>query len=426
VRAIVAIAGGPGQRSMFFADPVMNAMTRAMLGRVYTGAADTGETLTTIDRITDGDLASWAHEWEATAERVAAIGADCVRQGRRISGRNALVRAATYYATCVVVADGCAEPDLVLARTFASYRRCWERYLGLLDNPPEPLDIPYEGTTMPGWFFPAPAPGQGPRPTLVMVNGADGAASYLWPGYGSEASARGYHVVVFDGPGQQRMLFERGIGFRPDFEHVLTPVVDATLRLPGVDPRRLGLYAVSQGGYWAPRALAFEHRFAAAVIDDGVVDVSEAWRAMLTPQLGELLASGARDAFDAAIEQLPANAKRTFTWRAKPYGCASFFDTFCEAARYRITPELAAQITTPVLIADPDDESYFAGQPQRLYDMIPGEKTLVRFTAAEGAAGHCEPMARSLAAQRFFDYLDDHLGRTDAEERPGALPRRRA
>lgn len=399
-----------GNRSTFFTDPVMNSMTRAMLGRVYTGAADTGETLTTIDRISDGDLASWAHEWEATADRVAVIGDDCARKGHRISGRNALLRAATYYATCVVVADGCAEPERVLARAFAAYRRCWEQYLALLDNPPEPLEIPYEDTAMPGWFL--RAPGEGPKPTLVMVNGADGAASYLMPGYGSEAAARGYHVVIFDGPGQQRMLFERGIGFRPDFEHVLSPVVDATLQLPGVDPQRLALYAVSQGGYWAPRALAFEHRIAAAVIDDGVVDVSEAWHAMLSPELGELLAGGEREAFDAAIEQLPANTKRTFTWRAKPYGCASFFDTFHEAARYQITPEIAAQITTPVLIADPDEEGYFAGQPQRLYDMIPGEKTLVRFTAAEGAAGHCEPMARSLAAQRFFDYLDDRLGLT--------------
>jgi len=46
--------------------------------------------------------------------------------------------------------------------------------------------------------------------------------------------------------------------------------------------------------------------------------------------------------------------------------------------------------------------------------MIPGEKVHVRFTEAEGAAGHCEPMARSLAAQRFFDFLDDHVGLTDS------------
>ena len=44
--------------------------------------------------------------------------------------------------------------------------------------------------------------------------------------------------------------------------------------------------------------------------------------------------------------------------------------------------------------------------------MLPGEKELVRFTEAEGADGHCQPLARSLTAQRFFDFLDDHVGLT--------------
>jgi alpha-beta hydrolase superfamily lysophospholipase len=398
----------PGTRSTFFTDARMNSMTRAMLGRVYTGAADTGEALTTIDRVTDGDYASWAREWEATAGRVEAIGDDCLRRGHRVSGRNALLRAATYYMACVVVADGCDDPETVIARTFAAYRRCWEQYLGLLDGPPERLDIPYEGTTMPGWFF--PAGGEGPKPTLVMVNGADGALSYLWPGYGSEATVRGYNVVLFDGPGQQRMLFERGVPFRPDWENVVGPVVDTVLRRPDVDPRRLALYAVSQGGYWAPRALAFEHRFAAAVIDGGVVDVPATWNAALTPELKAMLDTGERDRFNAAVGGVPADAGRILAWRAKPYGRPSLFDTYLEVRNYRITPELAARITTPVLIADPDDERYFAGQPQRLYDMLAGKKELVRFTEAEGATGHCQPMARALAAQRFFDFLDDHVG----------------
>jgi hypothetical protein len=94
------------------------------------------------------------------------------------------------------------------------------------------------------------------------------------------------------------------------------------------------------------------------------------------------------------------------------HSCPSVFDTYLEVLRCRITPELAAQITTPVLVADPDDEKYFAGQPERLCDMLPGERELVRFTEAEGAAGHCQPMARALAAQRFSDFLDDHVGLT--------------
>ncbi|MFJ4896066.1 alpha/beta hydrolase family protein [Streptomyces sp. NPDC088788] len=403
----MSTAPGTANRSTFFADARMNSMARAMLGRVYTGAADAGETLTTIDRITDGDLSSWAREWEATAQRVDSIGRDCLLRGHEISARNALLRAATYYATCTLVADACEDPDAVRMRTFDAYRRCWEKYLGLLDNKPVPLEIPYEGTTLPGWFF--AAPGEGVKPTLVMVNGADGATSYLWPGYGSEASSRGYNVVVFDGPGQQRMLFERGVPFRPDWEHVIAPVVDFVLDLPGVDAQQMALYAVSQGGYWAARALAFEHRFVAAVLDDGVVNVSEAWHAALSPNLKALLADGERDAFNAEIERLPAAAKLMFTWRAKPYACPTFYDTFHAAARYEITPDIAAQIRTPLLVADPEQEGYFAGQPKRLYDMLTCEKLRVRFTEAEGAAGHCEPMARSLASQRFFDFLDDHV-----------------
>ena len=161
-----------GNGSAFFNDPSLNSLAVAMLGRMYTGAADAGEALTAFNRITDGDNASWVREWEATADRVAASGDDCLRRGHRVSSRNTLLRAAAYYAACVYVVDGCDDPETVLARTFAAYRRCWEQYLGLLDNPPEPFDISCEGATMPGWFF--AADGDGPKPTLVVANGSDG------------------------------------------------------------------------------------------------------------------------------------------------------------------------------------------------------------------------------------------------------------
>lgn len=91
-----------GERSVFFTDPGMNSMARAMLGRVYTGAADAGETLTTIDRIIDGNYVSWEREWEITADRIAAIGDECVSRGHRVSGRNALLRASCFDLLCIV------------------------------------------------------------------------------------------------------------------------------------------------------------------------------------------------------------------------------------------------------------------------------------------------------------------------------------
>jgi hypothetical protein len=59
-----------------------------------------------------------------------------------------------------------------------------------------------------------------------------------------------------------------------------------------------------------------------------------------------------------------------------------------------------------LLITDPEGEQFWPGQSQRLYDALPGPKALVKFTAAEGADRHCEPMGRARLEQRVFDWLD--------------------
>lgn len=109
---------------------------------------------------------------------------------------------------------------------------------------------------------------------------------------------RGHNVLVFDGPGQQSQLFGRQSSFRPDWEHVLSPVLDTTLALDGIDADRVWVYGVSEGGFWVARALAFEHRFAAAVTDPGVVDVSTSWMQHLPARLRHLLERGDVQEFD--------------------------------------------------------------------------------------------------------------------------------
>src|SRR3712207_8231169 len=81
------------------------------------------------------------------------------------------------------------------------------------------------------------------------------------------ALARGWNAMTYDGPGQNAALVRQGLPFRPDWEHVLTPVVDALVGRADVDPARIAVMGVSQGGYWVPRALASEHRVVAAAAD---------------------------------------------------------------------------------------------------------------------------------------------------------------
>ena len=391
------------------------------LGCAYRQASDVGEVLATAERIKDGDDEAWVREWTATAGACWAGAQDAEAAEHRVTAASFYRRAATYYATALYriagVADGNGSGSATGPRQLDLWRRqraCWDKVVDLQAVPGERMAIPYEDTTLPAYFFRAPdaEPGE-TRPLIIVNNGSDGATSEMLMDGGAGAAERGYHWMTFDGPGQQAALFEQSILFRPDWEAVLTPVLDAMLARPDVDRDRVAVIGVSQGGYWVPRALAFEHRFAAAVADPGVVDVSTSWMASLPHILRKQLQDGKQTAFDREMhlaELLQHDAKTTLAFRGHPYGLAtgSRFELFQTVTQYRLGDEVA-QITTPMLITSPEDEQFWPGQAQQLYDRLPGVKELVTFTAAEGANRHCEPMARSLRDARIYDWLDEYL-----------------
>ncbi len=72
---------------------------------------------------------------------------------------------------------------------------------------------------------------------------------------------------------------------------------------------------------------------------------------------------------------------RAFAFRGKPYGVSNGFDLFTEVEKYQVR-DVVGQITTPLLVLDPEDEQFFPGQPQELYDMLPNEKEILKFTGA--------------------------------------------
>lgn len=97
---------------------------------------------------------------------------------------------------------------------------CFRAAAELADAPIEPVEIPYEGTTLPGYLYRVDDSGV-PRPTVLMCNGFDGSAEEMYFGGAAAAVERGYNVLVFDGPGQPGARHRRGLFFRPDWEHVV-------------------------------------------------------------------------------------------------------------------------------------------------------------------------------------------------------------
>ncbi|MEF2977642.1 alpha/beta hydrolase family protein [Subtercola sp. YIM 133946] len=438
---------------VFSANPDYDFEIRTVLGHSPEGASDPGEVLAATAGIAKGDHRAWFAAWLALAERTLETADAAASAAHRVSAAGAYLRASAYFGVAVNAVSA-LDDTAVLAPTFAKQRAAWESFVDHAAVDVERVAIPYEGTTLPGFFFRPTAPADvavgtpradpavgaasagtapadpavgitvgttvgtttgttaaTPGKTLVAVNGSDGSLAALWASCVSAALKRGYAVLVFDGPGQQSQLFDQNVPFRPDWENVLTPVFDFVAALPAVDPTRIAVYGISQGGFWVARALTAEHRFAAAIADPGVVDVSASWTAHIPKGLVKLLDENQNEKFVRDMRlgmKFSPDTARTWTFRARPYGTSGYAETLEAVRRYTLT-DRAAQITTPLLITDPESEQFWPGQSQRLADLTPGISTLIHFTAAEGASEHCQPLARTLTAERMFDWLDDRL-----------------
>jgi Prolyl oligopeptidase family len=397
----------------FFKNDDFNFLTETALGSVFWQAADVGEVLTTVDRVHDGKARSWVDEWTATADRLAQRAAASAAAGRAHSAAAQYLRASLYYSLATYSADGAGDPGL-FASLWEKHRAAWDRFADLGDfgrAVAERIEIPYEGTTLPGYFFRSGAAGQRRR-TLVFNNGSDGSVVGAWTDGMASALARGWNAMTFDGPGQNAALVRQCLAFRPDWEKVITPVVDFLSARTDVDERKLALLGVSQGGYWVPRALAFEHRIAAAVADPGVVDVSTTVLGHLPHMMLKLLEAGDREKFDRDMEwslKISPSTKSILALRMRPYGVSSPYDFFSAARDYALTDEQIAQITTPVLVTDPENEQFWPGQSRELFDKLTGTKAIIAFTQEEGADSHCEPAASGLRGERIFDWLGEQI-----------------
>ncbi len=394
----------------FFEDPDFEFDFQIALGASYYRGSDVGECLATAARIEDGDAASWVDEWCATADRVIDIANTSLSQSHTVSARWAYFRASNYYGAALPHADGTGDPSLITT-IWEKHRTAFDRATEVFDPPIEKLQIPYLDTHLEGYFFKADR-SETPRPTVILNNGSDGTVTAMYFQGAAAALERGYNAITFDGPGQGAALFRQHIPFRPDWEAVITPIVDYLLTRPDVDPAKIILHGVSQAGYWVPRSAAFEHRLAAAVADPGVVDVASSWLAHLPDELRQLLDSGNKDDFDAAMFWTRDNQPdqwATLVFRMRPYGTESPFEAYKKTEAYRLDDATIEKIGCPMLVTSPEGEQFWPGQSEQLYARLPGRKTLINFTADEGADLHCEPMALGLRDQRVFDWLDDEL-----------------
>jgi dienelactone hydrolase len=149
----------------------------------------------------------------------------------------------------------------------------YQKALPFFDFPGERAAIPYaEGDTLYGilrtpWHTPKP-------PVVILIPGLDSVKEELHA-YGDDFLRRGMAVLAIDGPGQGEMEFVHPMRF--DYEVPVRAAIDYLESRPDVDARRVGLMGVSLGGYYAPRAAAFEPRVKAAIALAGFYRITDSF-----------------------------------------------------------------------------------------------------------------------------------------------------
>lgn len=398
---------------LFPNDPQFWYETLRNFGHIAYGGADFGEVVVTSQRITAGDYDSWHDEWLATAERVAAEGRTAPDRGHRVSARDALVRASNYYRNAEFFLHGNANDPRIQYAYDASVT-CFREAAALFTPAIEPVEIPYEDTVLPGYLYRADESGTS-RPTVIMFNGFDGTAEEMHFVGAAAAVERGYTVLSFDGPGQPGTRHHQGLVFRPDWETVVGPVLDYARTLPEVDPARIALLGNSMGGLLAPRAAAFDHRVAALIALDGVYDLGTITTSALPGDRAEVerrLRADHDPELDASLEE-GMRASPMLRWAIQHGMYVMGVDTpraFAAAyLDYHLRDGVAERIACPTLVCAGVDDGFFAGQPELLYEHLTCPKTLLEFTAEQGADAHCQSGAQRLACARIYDWLDETL-----------------
>ena len=396
---------------VIFNDAQFDFQTLRLLGSAASGDAEPGEVLSTAQRIAEGDFESWSAEWLKTAQRVHEIARRSQERGHRVSAREAYFRASNYYRAAEFYLHGNPSDPRIIGFS-RSGRACFEQALGLTPLAVEHVAIPYEGTTLPGYFYRADEAGTR-VPTLIAHTGYDGTQEEL-RATAMAATARGINCLTFEGPGQGAVIREQGLGFRPDWEAVVTPVLDYALGLPAVDPDLIALMGISFGGYLAPRAAAFEHRLAACIANGGVFDfMANRLPSGMSRQAAIDWARSDPSGCDEIMRAM-MDASTDSRWGIEngmyTFGASSPAEYFLKALACTLEG-IAEKITCPTLVIDSDGDLWYSGQARQLFDALTCDKTFQLFTAEEGADDHCQVGSPLLSAQRTLDWLEETLSR---------------
>ena len=336
--------------------------------RFVANGTDYGDFQATLFRITRWD--DWCREWGDTAAHYEQIAESAEDAGNNETAAGAWRRAAlAWHWGKFVFVDHPDEQRAAHDRAVACYRKA----APALTPPAELVHIPYARTTLPAYLR---VPGAATAtPVVIMVPGLDSTKEEL-QATAEYFLARGLATLAIDGPGQGESEYELPI--EPAYEKVVTAAVDYLVSRNGTDnSKRIGLFGVSLGGYFAARGAAYERRITATVS----------------------LAGPYR--FDLDWDDLPPQTRATFRHRS---GAGSEQEARAKAGELTLE-DAAKRITAPLLVVGGGRDSIVrAYHQERLAKEAPGAELVIYPDGSHGVTNHAYE-----SRSRMADWLAAHL-----------------
>jgi len=338
-----------------------------------------------------GNDDAWFREWAREARTVEDRGRECIADGRTTSGAQYLQRASAYYH----VGERFLQPKS--NEGLEAYRRgvdCLRDAAKYIKRPRlEHVEIPYAGTSLPAIYVHAESANR-KVPAMVFFDGLDVTKEIQYFKGVADLVARGIACLIVDGPGNGESIRFRKLFLRHDTEHYATPVFDWLAARSEIDEKRIGVMAISLGGYYAPRAAAFEPRFACCIAWGAQWDYHKIWRERF-----ERLARADTPSLSVASQHI--------TWIVNAPSQ--------EEALKRLEPfrldGVVQKIACPFLMLHGEgDEQIPLPEAQKCFDAVGSkQKTMKVFTREEGGYHHCQIDNQSIASAYMWDWVEKVL-----------------
>ena len=377
----------------YFPDNYAWSLTTATLFDEVGTVTEPEEALRSVRHLAGGDPATaneaWYEAFTRLGEKLERLGDVDMGEGHPLTASRKYHRAGSYHLRAERFLHH-SDP-----REIMSYQRGIDIYRKAREvgrDPVEYVDIPFGDGAMPCIFVKADVPG--PAPCMIHIQGFDSLKEFHYPIIGEEYRRRGMHMLIVDQPGAGGALRLHGLTAGHETEHYVAALVDYTESRADVDADRIGLSGNSLGGYYAPRAAAFEKRLKCCIAWGALWDFSvyfeRAYAKIETaPSVPDMVSHG--------------------MWvmgQDTPEGALA-------VSRQMTLEGIADKITCPLLVAHGEnDRQVPLWMAQKSYDAAvnsPNRKLKV-FRLDEGGAEHCQIDNRQLIGDVMSDWAAEIFG----------------